>query len=138
MIQKNNSESTNTQSLQTTVSGSVTSSELRLGNLIYKCYPDAKRMLCLRAIVETLIKNDNTMKTVTVKKGSTVESNFGTKHEVLADFKATVLDRQHVEPLEPYFICLNDGKFESGLEEPFADLGQGQAFFVNERDVVQA
>ena len=78
------------------------------------------------------------MKTVTVKKGSTVESNFGTKHEVLADFKATVLDRQHVEPLEPYFICLNDGKFESGLEEPFADLGQGQAFFVNERDVVQA
>ena len=78
------------------------------------------------------------METVTVKKGSTVESNFGTKHEVLADFKATVLDRQHVEPLEPYFICLNDGKFESGLEEPFADLGQGQAFFVNERDVVQA
>ena len=48
------------------------------------------------------------MKTVTVKKGSTVESNFGTKHEVLADFKATVLDRQHVEPLEPYFICLNE------------------------------
>ena len=78
------------------------------------------------------------METVTVKKGSTVEWNIGTKHEVLADFKATVLDRQHVEPLEPYFICLNDGKFESGLEEPFADLGQGQAFFVNERDVVQA
>ena len=95
-------------------------------------------MLCLRAIVETLIKNENKMKTVIVKKGSTVESNFGTKHEVLADFKATVLDRQHVEPLEPYFICLNDGKFESGLEEPFADLGLGQAFFVNERDVVQA
>ena len=78
------------------------------------------------------------MKTVTVKKGSTVESNFGTKHEVLADFKATVLDRQHVEPLEPYFICLNDGRFESGLEEPFTNLGLGQTFFVNERDVVQA
>jgi hypothetical protein len=89
-------------------------------------------------LVETLIKNENKMKTVIVKKGSTVESNFGTKHEVLADFKATVLDRQHVESLEPYFICLNDGKFESGLEEPFADLGLGQAFFVNERDVVQA
>jgi hypothetical protein len=106
--------------------------KLTLNRLFYKL------LLCLRAIVETLIKNDNTMKTVTVKKGSTVESNFGTKHEVLADFKATVLDRQHVEPLEPYFICLNDGKFESGLEEPFADLGLGQAFFVNERDVVQA
>ena len=78
------------------------------------------------------------MKQVTVKKGSIVESNFGTKHEVLADFKATVLDRQHVEPLEPYFICLNDGKFESGLEKPFAELGLGQAFFVNERDVIQA
>ena len=78
------------------------------------------------------------MKQVTVKKGSIVESNFGTKHEVLADFKATALDRQHVEPLEPYFICLNDDKFESGLEEPFAELRLGQAFFVNERDVIQA
>jgi len=78
------------------------------------------------------------MKKITIKKGSIVESNFGKKHEVLADFKATVLDRQHVEPLEPYFICLNDGKFESDLEKPFAELGLGQSFFVNEQDVVQA
>lgn len=55
MIQKNNSESTNTQSLQTTVSGSVTSSELRLGNLIYKCYPDGKEIVSVESISKYFI-----------------------------------------------------------------------------------
>ena len=71
------------------------------------------------------------MKTIIVKKGAIVEDNFCGKHKVAENFEATVVERQHVEPLEPYFICVNDGKFESGLEEV---MPNGQCFFVKESD----
>jgi hypothetical protein len=74
------------------------------------------------------------MNTITVKKGATVEDNFCGKHIVKEDFEAKVVERQHVEPLEPYYICVNDGKFISGLE----DVMDGQCFFVKESDAAKA
>ena len=56
------------------------------------------------------------------------------KHIVKEDFEAKVVERQHVEPLEPYYICVNDGKFISGLE----DVMDGQCFFVKESDAAKA
>ena len=76
------------------------------------------------------------MKTVIVKKGSVIESDFGTVHEALADFGATLLERQQID-LDPYYICLYSGKISNESEEPFLDLGFGQLIFVYERDMVR-
>lgn len=51
--QDQNSVKPDTQSCQMAVSGSVTVSELRIGNFLYKCYPDGKET----TIVEKISKH---------------------------------------------------------------------------------